>query len=36
MEDLQSAAAATQPGLIATFGVAALAALLWLMVMKPF
>lgn len=36
MEDLQAAAAATRPRLIATFGVAALAALLWLMVMKPF
>jgi hypothetical protein len=36
VDDLQSAVAATHPALIGGFGVAALGALLWLMVMKPF
>lgn len=35
-EELQRAVAATQPMLIALVGVLALAALLWLMIMKPF
>jgi len=36
VDDLQSAVAATHPALNGGFGVAALGALLWLMVMKPF